>query len=70
MSHIHSQIYFSLNPLATIKRVSDEVTQGIIKKQRDKHLSWRLTCVTLTEDSHGLSTHCVHSEGMLPWNLQ
>lgn len=29
-----------------------------------------LTCVALAEDSRGLSTHCVHAEGILLWDLQ
>lgn len=29
-----------------------------------------LTCVALAEDSHGLSAHCVHAEGILLWDLQ
>lgn len=35
-----------------------------------EQLSWRLTCVALAEDTHGLSTHSVHGEGMILWDLQ
>lgn len=30
----------------------------------------RLTCVTLAEHGHGLSTHCVHGEGVILGHLQ
>lgn len=71
-NHTRCEIYFSLNPSAPIKCVfqiklssTKETERRRIEKQ-----SWRLTCLAVAEDGHGLSTHCVHSEGMIPRDLQ
>lgn len=65
-------IYFSLNPRASNQTWSRWLHDPAQKQHGDEGWnSWfRLTCVTVAEDCHGLSTHCVHCERMILWDLQ